>query len=136
MMVEDNGQKDIGMRSNKSSNCTKRDSEDLDSHAECSLAMAQATLQRAIDASGLNRRTIAMRFFRPMELRGLLESDSVRRRWSIKALDCLFSGDYNLTIRDMGRLLAICGFEPRFDLVPIDRPPGKPRRLRKWAGEI
>ena len=81
---------------------------DLDAYSEISLALAQATMQQAIDASGLDRGTVAKRF-----------CDSPRRRLRATwRLDRLLSGDCDLTLRDMGRLLAICGFEVRFDQIP------------------
>jgi hypothetical protein len=85
----------------------KLSSKDLDACSEVSLALAQATMQQAIDASGLDKSTVAMRF-----------CDSPRRRWAAGHLDRLLSGECDLTLRDMGRLLAICGFEPRFDRIP------------------
>ena len=80
---------------------------DLDAYSEVSLALAQATMQQAIDSSGLDRGTVAKRF-----------CDSPRRRWATGHLDRLLSGDCDLTLRDMGRLLAICGFEVRFNRIP------------------
>ena len=83
---------------------------ELDASEEVSLAMAQATMQGAIDASGLDRGTVAMRFF-----------SSRRRRWATDHLDRLFRGECDLTVRDMGRLLAICGFEVRLDLANMHK---------------
>ena len=80
---------------------------ELDAYGEISLALAQATMQQAIDASGLDKSTVAMRF-----------CDSPRRKWATGHLNRLLSGDCDLTLRDMGRLFAICGFEPRFDRIP------------------
>ena len=84
---------------------------ELDAHGEIALALAQATMQQAIDASGLDKSTVAMRF-----------CDSPRRRWAAGHLTRLLSGDCDLTVRDMGKLLAICGVEPRFERIPIGQP--------------
>jgi hypothetical protein len=80
---------------------------------ELSLALAQATMQQAIKSSGLDKGTVAMRF-----------CDSPRKRWAIGHLNRLLSGDCDLTVRDMGRLFAICGFEPRFFRIPRLVPAG------------
>ena len=80
---------------------------ELDAYGEVALALAQVTMQQAIDSSGLNRGTVAMRF-----------CDSPRRRWATGHLNRLLSGDCDLTVRDLGRLLAICGFEVRFNRIP------------------
>jgi len=85
---------------------------DLDAYSEVSLALAQATMQQAIDASGLDKSTVAMRF-----------CDSPRRRWAAGHLKRLLSGDCDLTVRDLGRLLAICGFEVRFSRIPRVKTP-------------
>ena len=90
---------------------------ELDAYVEIALAMAQASMQRAIDSSGLDRDTVAMRF-----------CDSPRKRWSIAHLKGILAGDCDLTIRDMGRLFAICGFEARFERIPrleLDRASSK-----------
>ena len=84
---------------------------ELDAYGEISLALAQATMQQAIDASGLDRGTVAMRF-----------CDSPRRRWAAGHLNRLLGGDCDLTVRDMGKLLAICGVEARFERIPIGQP--------------
>jgi len=80
---------------------------ELDAYGEVALALAQVTMQQAIDSSGLNRGTVAMRF-----------CDSPRRRWATGHLNRLLGGDCDLTVRDLGRLLAICGFEVRFNRIP------------------
>jgi hypothetical protein len=90
---------------------------ELDAYGEISLALAQASMQQAIDSSGLDRDTVAMRV-----------CDSSGKRWSNAHLKKLLAGNCDLTIKDMGRLFAICGFEVRFSRIPrlkLDRDSSK-----------
>ena len=87
---------------------------DLASYEEISLALAQATMHQAIEASGLDRGAVAMRFYNETPR----PACSTRRRWSLDHFNRLFDGDSSLTVRDMGRLFAICGFEIRFNRIP------------------
>lgn len=64
---------------------------------ESAIAMAQATLEAAIKASGLSRAELARRMRRPRSY-----------------VSRLLSGEHNLTVRTYARALAACGFEPRF----------------------
>jgi len=59
---------------------------------ESALAMAQSTIQNAVDAAGISR-----------------------RRQAALAIKAILSGD-DLSIKTMARLLAECGFEIRFSL--------------------
>ena len=95
------------MSSRTASGASKSKAEDLGGFEELSLALAQATMHQAIKSSGLDKGTVAMRF-----------CDSSRKRWATRHLNRLLSGDCDLTLRDMGRLLAICGFEVRFNRIP------------------
>jgi hypothetical protein len=96
-----------------------------DRTVELSLAMAQSTMQGAITASGLTWLEIARRFFvspegsDPWDGLGILTPDPSSGRQYGDRLSRMFEGDHDLTVREMGRLLGICGFEPRFDLAPV-----------------
>lgn len=69
---------------------------------ESALAMAQATIQNAIDEAGISRADLARSMGRPRSF-----------------ISTMLSGSHNLTIRTMSRALAACGFEIRFQHVPI-----------------
>jgi len=75
---------------------------DFDILEEGALAVAQATIQNAIDHSGISRAELARRLDRP--------------RSFVSRMLC---GDHNLTIRTMARALLACGYELRFDSVPL-----------------
>lgn len=85
---------------NKISTPTPIDFEVLE---ESALAMAQATIQNAINEAGISRADLARR---------------MRRNRSI--VSRILSGDHNLTIKTMSRALAACGSEVRFQRVPIE----------------
>lgn len=70
---------------------------------ETALAMAQATIQGALNASRTSRADLAERMRRP-------------RSFITKML----KGDHNLTIRTFARALAGCGYELRFTYLPIE----------------
>ncbi len=69
---------------------------------ESALAMAQATLQNAMDASGLKRSELAEKMSRPRSY-----------------LSRMLSGSHNLTIKTFALALAACGFEAKFEFTPI-----------------
>lgn len=69
---------------------------------EAALAMAQSTIQNAMNDSGLNRSELARR----------MECDR-------SFVSRMLSGGHNLTIKTMAKSLAACGFEIRFQPVPI-----------------
>ena len=69
---------------------------------ESALAMAQSTIQNAINQVGINRSDLA----RKMECHRSFVSR-------------MLSGNHNLTIKTMSRALAACGFEVRFQHAPI-----------------
>jgi hypothetical protein len=75
---------------------------DIEVLEESALAMAQSTIQNAMDASGLSRAEIARRMER--------DRSFVSR---------MLSGSHNLTVKTVARSLAACGFEVRFERVPI-----------------
>jgi hypothetical protein len=75
---------------------------DMEILEESALAMAQATIQNAINASGISRSELARRMNRPRSF--------VTR---------MLSGDHNLTVKTMSRALAACGYELRFGYEPI-----------------
>jgi transcriptional regulator with XRE-family HTH domain len=69
---------------------------------ESALAMAQATIQNAINEAGISRAELARRMECP--------------RSFVSRMLC---GNHNLTIKSMSRALAACGFEVRFQYAPI-----------------
>jgi hypothetical protein len=75
---------------------------DVDVLEESALAMAQATIQNAIDDSHLSRAEMARRMGRNRAL-----------------VSRMLRGSHNLTVRTMARALAVCGFEMHFERVPI-----------------
>jgi plasmid maintenance system antidote protein VapI len=75
---------------------------DVDVLSESALAMAQATLQNAIDGSGISRADLARKLDAPRSF--------VTR---------ILSGSHNLTIKTMARCLAACGYEIQFGVKPI-----------------
>ncbi len=77
------------------------DSEILEESALC---MAQATIQNAITKSNLSRAELARRL-------------GTSRAYVSKMLNS--EGGNNLTIKTMARILLCCGYEMRFELVPI-----------------
>lgn len=79
-----------------------QDAPDLDILEEAALAMAQATIQNAINKSGISRAELARRLGRPRSF-----------------VSRLLSGDHNLTIRTMARALLACGYEVRFGSEPL-----------------
>jgi transcriptional regulator with XRE-family HTH domain len=69
---------------------------------ESALAMAQSTIQGAINDSGLSKADMARR---------MCCNRSVVSR--------ILNGHHNLTVKTMARALAACGSEVRFERVPI-----------------
>ena len=76
---------------------TQKESELLQ---EGALAQAQATMQRAFDASGLTKKQLASRMNRPVTF--------VTR---------MLEGDHNLTVKTFAVALAACDLEVRFTLL-------------------
>ena len=76
---------------------------------ESALAMAQSTIQKAINQAGISRADLA-------------RSMKCNRSFISRML----SGSHNLTIKTMARALASCGFEVRFEKVPT---------VWNWAAE-
>ena len=65
--------------------------------------MAQSTIQKAINESGVSR------------------SDLARRMQCHRSfVSRMLTGSHNLTVKTMARSLAACGFEVRFEAVPIE----------------
>ena len=85
---------------------------DIDVLEESALAMAQSTIQNAINESGISRAELARRMQR--------DRSFVSR---------MLTGSHNLTIKTMARSMAACGFEVRFQPVSIewywDSPPAR-----------
>lgn len=75
---------------------------DLDVLSESALAMAQATLQNAMDESKVSRAALARRMDAPRSF-----------------ITRMLSGSHNLTIKTMARCLAACGHEIQFGVKPI-----------------
>jgi transcriptional regulator with XRE-family HTH domain len=69
---------------------------------ESALAMAQSTIQNAINQANISRADLA----RNMEC-------------SRSFVSRMLTGNHNLTIKTMARALIACGFEVRFSSVPI-----------------
>jgi transcriptional regulator with XRE-family HTH domain len=91
---------------------------------ESALACAQSTIQNAINQAGLSRIVLARKM-------------NCHRSFVSRML----SGNHNLTIKTMSRALAACGFEVRFQPVPLtwnwkDNTPSVPaeRQLPAQAG--
>ena len=69
---------------------------------ESALAMAQSTIQNAINQVGITKADLARKM-------------DCHRSYVSRML----SGNHNLTIKTMSRALAVCGFEVRFQHAPI-----------------
>lgn len=69
---------------------------------EAALAMAQSTIQNAVNEAGISKADLARKMERPRSYVSLM-----------------LSGRHNLTIKTMSRALAACGFEIRFQHAPI-----------------
>jgi hypothetical protein len=69
---------------------------------EGALAMAQATIQNAIDQAGINRADLARQMGRPRSF-----------------ITRMLAGQHNLTVRTFARAMAACGFELEFRYAPI-----------------
>jgi plasmid maintenance system antidote protein VapI len=69
---------------------------------ESALAMAQATIQKAITQSGIKRSALAERMRRPRSF-----------------VSKMLSGSHNLTIKTFALALAACGLELQFNYMPI-----------------
>jgi DNA-binding phage protein len=78
------------------------DSIDMEVLEESALAMAQATIQNAINDVSISRADLARKM-------------NCNRSFVSKML----SGSHNLTVKTMSRALSACGFEVRFQKVPI-----------------
>ena len=82
---------------------TRPDVVDVEVLEESALVMAQATIQNAINESGIKRAELARRM--------KCDRSFVSR---------MMSGNHNLTVKTMARSLAACGFEIRFQPVKIE----------------
>jgi hypothetical protein len=69
---------------------------------ESALAIAQATLENALESSGITRSELAKKMNRPRSF-----------------ISRMMSGSHNLTIKTFALALAACGLEPRFAFTPI-----------------
>lgn len=74
---------------------------DVEVLEESALAMAQSTIQNAINQAGISRADLA----RNMEC-------------SRSFISRMLGGNHNLTIKTMARALASCGVEVRFNTIP------------------
>jgi transcriptional regulator with XRE-family HTH domain len=68
---------------------------------ESALAMAQSTIQKAMNQAGISRAELARNM-----------------KCNRSFISRMLSGSHNLTIKTMARALASCGFEVRFERVP------------------
>ena len=75
---------------------------DVEVLEEAALAMAQSMIQNAINQAGISRADLARTMERPRSF-----------------ISLMLSGSHNLTVKTMSRALAACGFEIRFQHVPI-----------------
>lgn len=75
---------------------------DIEVLEESALAMAQSTIQNAIEESHISKADLARRM-------------QIGR----SGISRILSGSHNLTIKTMARALAGCGREVRFETVPI-----------------
>jgi DNA-binding phage protein len=97
---------------------------DIEVLEESALAMAQSTIQNAINESGLNRAELARRM-----------------QCNRSFVSRMLTGGHNLTIKTMARSMAACGFEVRFQPVRIewnwvDAPDPPEKELPANAGSI
>jgi transcriptional regulator with XRE-family HTH domain len=76
---------------------------DIEVLEESALAMAQSTIQNAINESGLSRADLARK----------MDCDR-------SFISRILNGNHNLTIKTMARSMAACGFEVRFQPVRIE----------------
>lgn len=70
---------------------------------ESALAMAQSTIQNAINAANISQSDLARRM-----------------RCNRSVISRILGGGHNLTIKTMAKALAACGSEVRFQTVPIE----------------
>jgi|SRR5947209_20259026 len=70
---------------------------------ESALAMAQSTIQNAIDAAQISKADLARKM-----------------RCNRSVVSRMLRGSHNLTIKTMARALAACGCEIRFENVPLE----------------
>jgi transcriptional regulator with XRE-family HTH domain len=75
---------------------------DVEVLEESAIALAQSTIYNAIERTGISKSELARR----MECNRSL-------------ITRILSGSHNLTVRTMARALAVCGFEVRFQYVPV-----------------
>ncbi len=75
---------------------------DLEVLEESALAMAQATIQNAVDHAGISRADLARKMDCPRSF-----------------VSRMLRGSHNLTVKTFARALAACGAEVRFSRVPI-----------------
>jgi transcriptional regulator with XRE-family HTH domain len=76
---------------------------DVEILEESALAMAQSTIQGAINAAGVSKADLARKI-------------GCNRSYISRML----TGSHNLTVKTMARTLAACGFEVRFQRVKIE----------------
>jgi len=76
---------------------------DVEVLEESALAMAQSTIQKAINDSGISRSEIARKM-----------------KCNRSFISRMLSGNHNLTIKTMAKCLAACGFEVRFQPVRVE----------------
>lgn len=83
---------------------------------ESALAMAQATIQQALNASGMSRADLARKLSRHRSY-----------------VTHMLSGGRYLTIKTMARALLACGFEVRFSLTRLAADWRANQRRGKWT---
>jgi len=75
---------------------------DIEVLTESALAMAQATIQSAMDRAEISKADLARSMGRPRSF-----------------ITRMLSGSHNLTVRTMASALLACGYEIRFGVAPI-----------------
>lgn len=81
---------------------SSRDEPDFEVLTESALALAQSTIQNAMDQADLSKADLARKMERP-------------RSYVTRIL----SGSHNLTVKTMAKALLACGYEIEFGLTPI-----------------
>lgn len=81
---------------------SERNDYDVDVVVESSLAMAQATIQKAMRESKIRNAELAERLDRPRSF-----------------ISKMLSGSHNLTVKTLARAMAACGYELTWQYQPI-----------------
>lgn len=80
-----------------------RDEPDFEILTESALALAQSTIQNAMDKADLSKADLARKMAHPRSY-----------------ISRILSGSHNLTVKTMARALLACGYEIEFGMKPIE----------------